>query len=168
MSDGVHVRLGPVRLEVGRGVYATVLLMAVLAVATTKGPISLFDAGAAVVGSTAATYLAHLFAGVLAELNNPAPTVRGARMIVLVARADADLLLVAVLPVAVLLLSWAARWATSTAVLLIMALAVVFLATVGGLGGRRAGLGRGGVAASAGAATVLGSALLVVHVLLKT
>jgi hypothetical protein len=54
-----------------------------------------------------------------------------------------------------------------TAITIIMAVGVAFLAFVGGLGGRRAEFGRWGIIGCAAASGVLGAVLLVVQVLLE-
>jgi hypothetical protein len=163
-----RARLGPVSVDIGRSVYGTVLVLTVLAIDTTHGTPTYLDAALTVVGAMAATFLAHLFADVLAEFAHTGGSHgAGRRTVAGLARVDLVFLALAVVPVVVLVVGVLASWEPETAIQIIGVAGVAFLVFVGGLGGRQAGFARWGIVACAVASGVLGAVLLVVQVLLE-
>ena len=163
-----EARLSPVSVDIGRSVYGTVLVMTVLAVDTIHGTPSYLDAALAVVGAMAATFLAHLFADVLAAFAHSGGSHAAGRGTVAgLARVDLVFLALAVVPVAVLVIGALGAWQSETAIQIIGVVGVAFLVFVGGLGGRQAGFARWGIVACAVVSGVLGAVLLVAQVLLK-
>ncbi len=162
------VRLGPVPVDIGRSVYGTVLVMTVLAIDSTHGAPTYLDSALTVAGAMAATFLAHLFADVLAEFAHTGGSHAADRRTVGgLARVDLVFLALPVVPVVVLVVGVLGAWQPETAIQIIMTVGVAFLVFVGGLGGRRAGFARWGIVGCAVASGVLGAVLLVVQVFLE-
>ena len=69
-ESGVPLRLGPVVIEIGRCVYGTVILMTVLEVYAKAGPVNFEESIGVVIAPMLATFLAHLFASILAAANS--------------------------------------------------------------------------------------------------
>ncbi|MGH3796290.1 MAG: hypothetical protein ACRDSP_15515 [Pseudonocardiaceae bacterium] len=162
----VPLRLGPVVIEIGRWVYGTVILMTVLVVYADEGPVTFGESAGIVVTQLLATFLAHLFAGVLVTLNR-ADGGLSRRDFAELVRSEAQYIMLTVPPLAVLLAGAVGAYDAPTAVSLIVRGGVALLVALGALGGKRAGLRPWGVAACAVGSGVLGLLVLVAQVLLK-
>lgn len=160
-------RIGPVAIDVERSVYGTVVIMTVLAIDTAHGTPTYLDAAVTVLGMMMATFLAHLFADVLSEFAGAPPEARRARTVATLARVDLVFLALTVVPLVVLLIGVLREWEPETAIKIVMCVGVAFLVVVGGIGGRRAGFGRWGIAGCAALTGILGAVLLVIQVFLK-
>lgn len=165
-SAEVHLRIGPLVVEIGRWVYGTVILMTVLVVYADSGPVSFGEAAGVVLAPMIATFLAHLFAHVLAAESAKSGGLNRNELVHLV-RSEAQFLLLALAPLAVLLAGALGAFTPPTAVVLILWGGVALLLFVGGLAGRRVGLGWWGTTASAAASATLGLLVLVAQILLK-
>ncbi len=162
----VPLRLGPVVIDIGRWVYGTVILMTVLVVYSDDGPVTFVQSVEVVVTQMFATFLAHLFASFLATLNRENGELSRRELAELVWD-DAQYLLLAVPPLAVLLVGALGAFDAATAVSLIGRGGVFWLVAVGALAGHRAGVGRWGILGCAVASGTLGLLVIAAQVLLK-
>ncbi|MGH3911477.1 MAG: hypothetical protein ACRDRM_11670 [Pseudonocardiaceae bacterium] len=162
----VLLRLGPVVIEIGRWVYGTVILMTVLVVYADEGQVTFAESFGVVVAPMLATFLAHLFASVLAALNRKTGGLNSREFAELV-RNDAQYLVLTVPPLSVLLVGALGAFDAPTAVSLIVRGGVALLVVIGALAGLRAGFGPWGVAASATASAAIGLLVLGAQLLLK-
>lgn len=162
----VPLRVGPIVIEVGRWVYGTVILMTVLMVYADEGQATFGESVGVVIAPMLATFLAHLFASILAAENSKPGGLNRAELAHLV-RSDAQFLLLTVPPLLVLLIGALGAFGAPTALMLILWGGVALLVVVGALAGRRVGLGTGGIAASAVASGAIGVLILVIQVFLK-
>ena len=160
------LHIGPLTIEIGRWVYGTVILMSVLVVYADNGPVTYGESVGVVVGPMLATFLAHLFASVLATLNNEAGEVHPHHFGELV-RADSQFLLLTLPPLVVLLVGALGAYPAPTAVQIIVYGGVGLLAFIGGLAAWRAGLRGWGVVTCTVATGLLGVVVLGLQLLLK-
>lgn len=128
---------GRLRLDIELCVYGTVVLMTVLVVALDDGVGDFVDAVQVVVGPLIATFAAHLFAGVLAQMNASHVMPSGAEVRHLAAQ-EAQFLMLGIVPVAILVFGAVTDLYTADqAVGAMLWLGLVFLVILGGLGGYR-------------------------------
>lgn len=163
----VRLHIGPLTIEISRWVYGTVILMTVLVVYADNGPVTYRESIGVVLGPMIATFLAHLFASILATLNRDSGRLRPQHFAELV-RDDAQFLLLTVPPLVVLVVGAAGAFPAPRAVAIIVYGGIGLLATVGGIAGWRAGLRGWAVVACALTSGTLGLAVLAVQLLLKS
>lgn len=162
----VSLRIGPIVIEIGRWVYGTVIVMTTLVIYANSGPVGYGPSAGVVVAPMVATFLAHLFADVLAAVNRASSGLRRDEFAALVA-SDAQYLLLTVPPLAVLAVGAAGAFNAPTAISLIVDGGVALLVIVGALAGHRAGLGWSGIAGCAMVSGALGLLVLAAQLLLK-
>ena len=165
-ESDVPLRFGPFVIEIRRWVYGTVILMTVLVVYADDGPVNFAEAVGVVVAPLLATFLAHLFASVLAAASSQTGWLNGHEIATLV-REDAQFLMLTLPPLVILLVGALGAFDAPTAVTIILWGGVGLLVLVGALAGRRVGLGCWGIVASAAGSGAIGLLVLVAQVILK-
>jgi hypothetical protein len=139
MTTNRGPRLGRWQIRVGRVVTTTITLMSVLVIYDGWEKLNLLGVTAVIVGPIVAIFLSHVFAGVLARRvefgRRMTRAERGGLLL-----AESQFLLVAVPPLALLLVLSAAGVSYKHGIQVIVGVGVLSLGLWGGLAGRRSGL----------------------------
>jgi hypothetical protein len=161
---------GRFTLDVEVAVYGTVVLLTVLAVAQDDGVDDFAEAVQLILGPLVATFAAHLFASVLAAVNEERAVPSGRRFRALTAHA-AQYLLLAVPPLLVVLVVALAgiggAEGPDEAITFVVDLGLVLLVALGGIGGWRALQRWWAALLGAVAAAVVGLVVIILRVLIE-
>ncbi|MDL5157270.1 hypothetical protein [Actinomycetospora termitidis] len=164
------VAWGRFALDVEVAVYGTVVLLTVLAVAEDDGVEDFVTAAQVVVGPLVATFAAHLFASVLAAVNEDRALPSGRRFRSLTAHA-AQYLLLAVPPLIVVgvyaLAGIGGREGPTEALDLVGDLGLLLLVVLGGVGGWRALRRWWAALLGASVAFVIGLIVIILRILIE-